>query len=329
MRHYRITPTRHDMFLRWFHFDRRRAWLDRADPVCHLTLLLLGPGGATAGLRFFDRDGAVLPHEILPGAEVPPGLPDFAQAPAGQRQLVRLALRFPPAGPVTLRRVPEDRLLLTLTPEIVYPQALFELMRECRDRLCPEGFANFVETGTLLGHTTLHASYWFPRVWTIELSEALHREACAALQDRTNVTCLQGNSAAVLPGLVPRLEGASLFFLDAHWSGDDTVDWQSSLFEGYPVETARIDDPSLPEAERQVPLLSELHTITAMHRGPAVILIDDWGSIGQTDHGFRGEDWSTLDAAGLLAQIAGHPRTRFHFRADHHRYLWAIGPYAG
>lgn len=330
MRYYQIVPTRHDMFLRWTHFDRRRPWLDLANPDCILTLQLIGEDAGQAELRFEDRDGAPVPHEVLPDPQVPQGLPDFAQAPAAKRQLLRIKVRFPGPAPLYLRRVSDGLLLLTLVPVIAYPGFLFALMRECQASFCPEGFANFVETGTLMAHTTLHASYWFDKVWTIELSQDLHRQAEIALKDRRNVICLQGNSGDLLPGLAASLSGPSFFFLDAHWSGDDSVDWDTSRFSGYPVTTARIatpdpTGPGLTESDRQVPLMTELTALADLHRGKAVVLIDDWGSIGRTDFGFAGEDWTALDAARIRDWIAAHPRTQFHFRADHHRYLWAIG----
>lgn len=324
MRFYRISPTRSDMFLRWFHFDQRRPWLDLENPDCILTLQLMGDAAGTAQLYVEDRDGNRVEHTVLPDAQVPDGLPDFAQLPAARRQLLRLKLRFSGATPLYLRRAGDAALLLTLEPVISYPEFMFSLMRECQDQFCPEGFTNFVETGTLMGHTTLHASYWFDKVWTIELSEELHAQAQVALRDRRNVTCLQGNSGDLLPGLAASLSGPSFFFLDAHWSGDASTDWEASRFAGYPVSTARLADTSLPEDVRQVPLTTELAAIADLHKAKAIVLIDDWGSIGHRDFGFVGEDWSTLDATRILSWIDSHPRTQFHFRADAKRYVWAL-----
>ena len=324
MRYYMINTTRAGTLMRWFQFDKRRPWLDLENPDCTLTLQLVGEAAAHASLQLRDRAGSPLPYDILPDAQVPPGLPDFAQVPAPRRQLLRIHFRFPGAEPLYLHDARDGALLLTLDPVIRYPAFLFGLLQECQARFCPEGFENFVETGTLMAHTTLHASYWFPKVWTIELSADLHAQAQISLAARPNVSCLLGNSGDVLPDLAASLRGPSFFFLDAHWSGDESTDWDASRFSGYPVATARIADPQLSEVERQVPLMAELTALAERHAGKAVVLIDDWGSIGRSNFGFAGEDWGSLDAEEIRAWIASHPRTQFHFRADHHRYLWAM-----
>jgi len=331
MRFYRLNPTRPDVFLRWFVFDRRRAWLDMEDPAPVVTLMLLGPGATEARLELRDREGRSLRCDDLGPAQVPPGQPGFANQPADQRRLLRLRLHFPGAQPVHLMRMPENTLLLTLDPVVSYPAPLFALMRESAARLGLAGFDNFIETGTLFGHTTLHASYWFPRVWTVELSAELHALACKTLAHRPNITCLQGNSGAVLPGLMPTLTGASLFYLDGHWSGDDSVDWGGVNFAGFPMATARRPETDattgavLTETDRQVPLMDELRAIVAHHRGPAAIVIDDWRLFGRSDAGFAGLDWTGLPQQAVLDVIAAEPRTRFHFQANSNQYLWAIG----
>jgi len=345
MRFYRLTPTRPDVFLRWFVFDRRRAWLDMEDPAPVVTLMLLGPGAAEARLELRDREGRSLRCDDLGPAQVPPGQPGFTNQPADQRRLLRLRLHFPGPEPVQLVRMPENKLLLTLDPVVNYPAPLFALMRESAARLGLAGFDNFIETGTLFGHTTLHASYWFAQVWTVELSVELHALACKTLAHRPNITCLQGNSGAVLPTLVPGLTGASLFYLDGHWSGDDSVDWGDVNFAGFPMATARLPgsdarpdtgpdmgpdmgpdtDTVLTETDRQVPLMDELRAIVAHHRGPAAIVIDDWRLFGRSDAGFAGLDWTGLPQQAVLDVIAAEPRTRFHFQANSNQYLWAIG----
>jgi len=336
MRFYRLTPTRPDVFLRWFAFDRRRAWLDLEDPAPVVTLMLLGPGAADARLELRDRDGNPLRCDDLGPALVPPDKPAFENHPADQRRVLRLRLHFPGPQPVHLVRMPEDRLLLTLDPGVHFPGTLFAMMRECAPRLGLTEFDNFIETGTLFGHTTLHASYWFPKVWTIELSAQLHALASHSLAHRANITCLQGNSGAVLPVLIPDLTGASLFYLDGHWSGDDSVAWDGSPFAGYPMPTARQPAPemtpemtpegAISETARQKPLMEELRAIAAHHRGPAAVLIDDWQLLGRSDDGFPGLDWTGLPQEEVLAFFAAEPRTRFQFRANAHQYLWAIGP---
>jgi hypothetical protein len=82
---------------------------------------------------------------------------------------------------------------------------------------------HFIETGTYRGDTAAWAAQHFPQVTTIELSDSYHRAAVARFTGQSKVSPLLGNSAAVLRELTPTLSSASLFWLDAHWSGLDTA----------------------------------------------------------------------------------------------------------
>lgn len=286
--------------------------------------MLAGEGASEVEPVWTDRTGAPMPHENLPDPTLPAGKPSFAGQPPERRRLLRHLIRPAEPGRIALVNRAGGDELLVLEPEIVYPRFLFALNEELRESFAPGGIRNFVETGTLFGHTTLHASYWFERILTIELSHELHAQATAHLAHRPNVRCLHGNSGDVLPGLIGELEGASLFFLDAHWSGDDSVNWDESRFSGYPVATARFTATDLPETERQVPLMAELEAIALGHSGRAAVLIDDWGSLGQRDHGFVGEDWSALERDRITGWFETHPRTLLHRRQDDKRYLWLL-----
>ncbi len=81
---------------------------------------------------------------------------------------------------------------------------------------------NFVETGTFLGNTTYWASKYFERVFTIEFSEPIYRQAIEKYGDIDNITFLYGHTRAILAEIVPLLDVPSLFWLDAHWSGGQT-----------------------------------------------------------------------------------------------------------
>lgn len=326
MRFYQINHTRQSPLLRWYHFEQRRAWLDLDAPQVHVVLQLLGDGAADIRLGATDRNGDPLPLELEPPVELPDGLPLFRGQPAAKRRLIGACITFPAPAPVHLVDTVTGTELMRLVPEIVFPDHVFALIEEARNMgFAPDGFDHFIETGTLFGHTTLHASHWVDTVVTIELSDALHAQATTHLAHRPNITCLQGNSTDHLPQVIADHPGTAFYFLDAHWSGDSATAWEGSLFSGYPVDTARIDDPALSESERQVPLKLELEQVADAHVGRALILIDDWGGIGRQGFAFNGEDWSHLDAATLLDWIAAHPRTVAAFHADPKRYVWMIG----
>lgn len=326
MQYYALTLGKKAPMVQWAVFAGRRPWLNMENPVSDLTLMLRGEGVGAVRPEATDRTGSSLEVTQLEGAEVPPGRAALKNLPPDQRRLLRLQIPFPGPHPVFLRDGVTGKPLLTLVPEIVHPGFLFSLLGEMRGSFAPEGFANFIETGTLFGHTTLHASYWFGQVHTIELSPELHALATRTLAHRDNIRCHHGNSGAVLPGLIPQLQGPSLFFLDAHWSGDSSVDWQQSAWGGYPVDTARIDDADLSEANRQVPLMQELEEIGTAHTARALVLIDDWEAVGQAGVGFPGEDWRNLDRDRILAWFDAHPRTAFHHQLDDKRYVWGLTP---
>lgn len=82
---------------------------------------------------------------------------------------------------------------------------------------------NFVETGTYLGDTAYELSRVVEHVYTIELDPGLQTRAEQRFGSIPNVTVLRGDSAEVLPALLPTLEGPTLFWLDAHYSGGVTA----------------------------------------------------------------------------------------------------------
>ena len=324
MRYLRVFPVLQSAKARWLHFDKRRAWFDREDPFCVVTLQLVGEGVHDIAFQGADREGAPLHCEAFGQAQVPEGRNAFPRQPDAQKRLVQLRLEMPTRGPLWLLDAVTGETLVILQPKIVYPDFLFELLQDKLAMDSAQVPVNFVETGTLFGHTTLHASYWFDKVVTIELSETLHALAKQSLAHRSNISCLHGNSADRLPEVIAGLQGATLFFLDAHWSGDAKVDWESSPWGGYPVDTARLENTGMGEADRQVPLLQELKVIAGQHPAAAVVLIDDWASVGQSDQGFPGEDWTNMEQTQLLNWLDSHERTLAHYPAEAKRYVWVL-----
>ena len=102
----------------------------------------------------------------------------------------------------TLRRGPPPQLISALRSEYDIPR--------------------FVETGTFAGDTAHWASTIFPQVVTIEFAEALYRRATERYRAAANITFLHGHTRERLKEVVAQSHAASLFWLDAHWSGDIT-----------------------------------------------------------------------------------------------------------
>jgi hypothetical protein len=86
------------------------------------------------------------------------------------------------------------------------------------------GASCLIETGTFRGITAARCARSFERVVTIELDEALAREAAAYLARYPNVEVLQGDATRLLPQLMQRQDlGEAVVFLDAHYSGGVTA----------------------------------------------------------------------------------------------------------
>jgi len=111
--------------------------------------------------------------------------------------------------------------------------------------------STLVETGTHRGDMIAAMAGTFARCITIELSPELWQQAKSRLERLNGVTCLHGDSSAMLPGIAAELDGAALFWLDAHASGGNTAN---------------------PERD---PILGELSAIYSRENPGDVILIDD------------------------------------------------------
>jgi|SRR5579862_450342 len=80
----------------------------------------------------------------------------------------------------------------------------------------------FVETGTNRAETAVWASENFGRVFTIEANGPLHQRAIETFGDRRNIQFLAGDSRVHIKSLLTSLTEPAIFWLDAHWCGEDT-----------------------------------------------------------------------------------------------------------
>ncbi|MGI9032838.1 MAG: hypothetical protein ACR2HY_03970 [Acidimicrobiales bacterium] len=109
-----------------------------------------------------------------------------------------------------------------------------------------------VETGTHTGETVAATRRHFDRVYSIELDDAHYQAARRRFAQCPSVSILHGDSASMLPEVLVHLDGPSLFWLDAHYSGGDTA-----------------------KGPRETPIEEELELILDHHLDGHVILIDD------------------------------------------------------
>lgn len=179
----------------------------------------------------------------------------------------------------------------------VYPSVPVDLAR----RLVRVGNITVaVETGTFhaSGTHTLHGIV--PRVFSVEVSEKLHRRAVKRYGDRAGLTFVLGSSPDVLPALVDPLDEPVLFWLDAHGG---------MLAGGRDAD--ELYDP--PGAEGQCPLIAELEAIRHFRWADrSCILIDDARAfLGPLPH-HRRQDWPPfVEVLDLL-------------RADSDRYVTVL-----
>jgi hypothetical protein len=89
------------------------------------------------------------------------------------------------------------------------------LKRECNLRV-------FVETGTYYGGTAVWAASHFDHVITIEFSKALFDQNVAKHGSIDKIDFIFGDSRSMLKAIIPTLTEPAFFWLDSHWSGDQT-----------------------------------------------------------------------------------------------------------
>jgi len=129
---------------------------------------------------------------------------------------------------------------------------------------------NFVETGTYKGNSAIWSAAYFDKVFTIEISPELHKYASERPDAKPNIEFVLGSSETELPGLVNKLNGPTLFWLDGHWC----------------MNAGGEDD--------ECPLIAELTAISKLQ--DSIILIDDARCfLGPLPKPHRAEDWPRID----------------------------------
>jgi hypothetical protein len=111
----------------------------------------------------------------------------------------------------------------------------------------------FIETGSYVGdgiQSALDAG--FKNIHSIELSPKYHRISTNRFRNNPCVTVHFGDSAALLPALIASINTPITFWLDGHWSCDDTA-----------------------LGSKATPLMEELDAIAAHPIKTHTILIDD------------------------------------------------------
>jgi hypothetical protein len=142
----------------------------------------------------------------------------------------------------------------------------------------PDDYAIFLETGTLIGETTLNMQPYFECVYTIELSEKYYKDFDALKTEKKceNIFNYLGDSSIVIPKIIESLEKKDrvIFWLDGHWSSGDTA-----------------------RGEKDCPLMEECKSIDLLYKSnKGIILIDDYRLFGTNIE----QDWSSITTENIL-----------------------------
>ena len=150
----------------------------------------------------------------------------------------------------------------------------------------PSDYNDVVETGTFLGQSTRQFCKSFEWVHTIELDEKLSKFAEeGVLKDGYyNAIFHTGDSAKVIQKIIQEynltLGRKVLFYLDAHWSGDESVTEYKDGYIGPHTwignYTAHRGDDDNPSSLEQNPLEEEIMYIYDYFQSECIIVIDDF-----------------------------------------------------
>ncbi len=130
-------------------------------------------------------------------------------------------------------------------PDLLKYGVIRELARRYGTRI-------LVETGTFYGNAVFTLRHDFTLIHSIELAPALHALNRRELAHLPHIRLHLGDSARVLPGLLPGLAGPTLFWLDGHFCAGPSA-----------------------RAEVDTPIRRELEHLFALPAGGHVVLIDD------------------------------------------------------
>ncbi|TKX69195.1 hypothetical protein [Halorubrum sp. GN11GM_10-3_MGM] len=151
---------------------------------------------------------------------------------------------------------------------------------------------NFVETGTYKGSTTEWASQIFDDVQTIELSDQLYSQVTDEFGHKENINFVKGKSQNELTKITPNIDQSTVFWLDAHYSGEGTAGetYECPLLEEIEavgsseqekyifIDDARLfcSPPPRPHDPEDWPTISEIvNKINTIEKSYYIIIVED------------------------------------------------------
>ena len=95
--------------------------------------------------------------------------------------------------------------------------------RVLREYATKYGLRILVETGTYKGDMVEAMRGHFDHIYSIELSDTLHRECRTRFHGIKGIHLIHGDSGVELGKLMKRIQQPALFWLDGHYSGKITA----------------------------------------------------------------------------------------------------------
>lgn len=155
-------------------------------------------------------------------------------------------------------------------------------------------YTAFIETGTYHGATIFTLEPYFQKVYTIEISPKYHNTTKQRYFGN-KINFILGDSSKVLPDILSKIDDRCIFFLDGHWSADDTG-----------------------KGDKDCPLMEEIANIHTYCKNDAIIIIDDFRLFGkgpnQTGDKYDVCNWENIDKDSLLSII--QPRITHMYHLD-------------
>lgn len=157
-------------------------------------------------------------------------------------------------------------------------------------------YKTFVETGTFMGETILNMEPYFNELYTIEIAPHYYNNT-RKKYNGNKINFILGDSSDTLTAIAPLINNNCIFFLDGHWSADDTG-----------------------KGKKDCPLEEECTSINDMFQGKAIIIIDDFRLFGKGPHNNTDVcDWKDISKNKLISILNTRITDVYHLPSSLHK----------